>query len=125
MASGCGIVFGAPCSMILKAGILRAGLALGLLLLAVLTFLPGVASAHAGHDPETVIFQTTEDPAHEAEGHPGHCHGGSFCSGLAVVVPSANASALIGRETKITASLPPVPSVHFLGLDPPPPKLMF
>lgn len=100
-----------------------ASVAFGLLVVAVLSLLPGAASAHAAHDaPPPVVLDNPEDPAHADAGHPGHCHGGTFCSGLAVMVMPAGLPALTERATRLPVPLNPAFALPVAGLDPPPPR---
>ncbi|WP_158221866.1 hypothetical protein [Actibacterium pelagium] len=83
------------------------------------------ASAHGGdgafHEPVSV-GSIVEN--HVEQGHPGHCHGGSFCGGVAVF-----AGALPSVLPIFTAIRNAIPTDHFRLLnisafDPPPPRLL-
>lgn len=101
--------------LLLAAGILLAGLFLS----------ADPAQAHgsdgAGHADAAV--QTSGDQ-HAKDGHPGHCHGGSFCGGVAVLAAIFPA---LQPDTRI--SLRGIPQQNLrawsvIFYDPPPPRLL-
>lgn len=96
------------------------------LLIASLSLFAGQAQAHGGgsHDQVVDMAQSLHDD-HGVKGHPGHCHGGTFCSGLAVVADgysSPQPDMKVDRYT-IVAAVMPVQAVTFF--DPPPPRFLF
>ncbi len=112
--------------MILKRQIAWASVVLCLFVGAVLSLLPNSASAHVGHDRSVSVGATyLEDPTHADEGHPGHCHGGTFCSGLAVMVVPPVPPTLTERATRVSVSLNPLSDLPVAELDPPPPRILF
>jgi hypothetical protein len=91
----------------------------------ILSVSPDSAAAHGAHDAKPGVSKSFEDIAHADEGHPGHCHGGAFCSGIAIIgVPPLPPELLqlISRLTVPTNYRLASPS---FGLDPPPPRLLF
>lgn len=96
-----------------------------LLLMGILSFFPGSASAHGTHEVSIAVSKDFEDPAHAAEGHPGHCHGGSFCSGIAMIVAPPVPPGLIELVSRVTVPANSTRTVSSDGLDPPPPRSVF
>ncbi len=97
-------------------------LAVGLVLVGVLVF-SEPAFAHGGDGGTHVILDPqASDPDHVEQGHPGHCHGGAFCNGVAMTVAAPVVSALVSRISR--RAIPPgryrmMPVARF---DPPPPR---
>ncbi|TMV10005.1 hypothetical protein FGK63_02780 [Ruegeria sediminis] len=78
----------------------------------------GDGAVHAPLDPDT------PDPDHVEKGHPGHCHGGSFCNGVAMVVAGPTAP-----EPFSAVDTHAIPKGQFRVLavstfDPPPPRAL-
>lgn len=104
-------------------------LALSILIAGLMIFVEK-AHAHGGQNPSHGTGMTPDTAAQQAvaadhadRGHPGHCHGGAFCSGAAVIAaalatPQAD---ILARHQIIVAS----PSRVFATMahDPPPPRL--
>nr|WP_170539263.1 hypothetical protein [Ruegeria arenilitoris] len=97
-------------------------LALGLVLAGFLVF-SEPAFAHGGDGgTHAVVELEASDPDHVEQGHPGHCHGGAFCNGVAMTVAAPVVSALVSRISRRA-----VPSGRYRMLpvalfDPPPPR---
>ena len=97
-------------------------LALGLVLAGILVF-SEPAFAHGGDgDTHAVVDLDASDPDHVEQGHPGHCHGGAFCNGVAMTVAAPVVSALVS-----TINRRAIPSGQYRMLpvalfDPPPPR---
>ncbi len=84
----------------------------------------GVAEAHGKHEPSIVSVEVPTHDEHAAKDHQGHCHGGAFCSGFAIVQqPVLNAELLVCSERysllRATKGIPVV-----TNFDPPPPKTL-
>jgi len=97
-------------------------LALGLVLAGILVF-SEPALAHGGDGgTHAVVDLEASDPDHVEQGHPGHCHGGAFCNGVAMTVAAPVVSALVSRISRRA-----IPSGRYRMLpvalfDPPPPR---
>ncbi|WP_170357972.1 hypothetical protein [Ruegeria arenilitoris] len=97
-------------------------LALGLVLAGILVF-SEPAFAHGGDGgTHAVVDLEASDPDHVEQGHPGHCHGGAFCNGVAMTVSAPVVSALVS-----TINRRAIPSGQYRMLpvalfDPPPPR---
>ncbi|UWR06599.1 hypothetical protein [Ruegeria sp. B32] len=97
-------------------------LALGLVLAGILVF-SEPAFAHGGDEgTHAVVDLEASDPDHVEQGHPGHCHGGAFCNGVAMTVAAPVVSALVS-----TINRRAIPSGQYRMLpvalfDPPPPR---
>ncbi|WP_170447058.1 hypothetical protein [Ruegeria arenilitoris] len=97
-------------------------LALGLVLAGILVF-SEPAFAHGGDGgTHAVVDLEAYDPDHVEQGHPGHCHGGAFCNGVAMTVAAPVVSALVS-----TINRRAIPSGQYRMLpvalfDPPPPR---
>ncbi|WP_170529387.1 hypothetical protein [Ruegeria arenilitoris] len=97
-------------------------LALGLVLAGILVF-SEPAFAHGGDGgTHAVVDLEASDPDHVEQGHPGHCHGGAFCNGVAMTVAAPVVDALVS-----TINRRAIPSGQYRMLpvalfDPPPPR---
>ncbi|WP_170435467.1 hypothetical protein [Ruegeria arenilitoris] len=97
-------------------------LALGLVLAGILVF-SEPAFAHGGDGgTHAVVDLEASDPDHVEQGHPGHCHGGAFCNGVAMTVAAPVVCALVS-----TINRRAIPSGQYRMLpvalfDPPPPR---
>ena len=97
-------------------------LALSLVLAGILVF-SEPAFAHGGDGgTHAVVELEASDPDHVEQGHPGPCHGGAFCNGVAMTVAAPVVSALVSRISR--RAIPPgryrmLPVALF---DPPPPR---
>lgn len=108
------------------------GRAIGYWILAVGLFVAGIliapepAHAHGGDGAVHALHQfDAPDPDHVEKGHPGHCHGGTFCNGVAMfTVAPAPPEPFATIETYVI----PKGRVRALAVttfDPPPPRVLF
>ncbi|NDW54287.1 hypothetical protein [Aliiroseovarius sp. PrR006] len=84
----------------------------------------GVAEAHGTHAPSETAITKQSDTVYFAADNQGHCFGGAFCTGPAIVQHnSLPAGAIAHRERYAlpgeTLGLPVIS-----GFDPPPPRLL-
>lgn len=109
----------------------KAGRAIGYWILAVSIFIAGFlvvsepAFAHGNdgtmHAPLVI---ETPDPEHVENGHPGHCHGGSFCNGVAMAVVPPAAPELASRMDRQTLAAGHFRALAVYFFDPPPPRIL-
>ncbi|WP_170462357.1 hypothetical protein [Ruegeria arenilitoris] len=97
-------------------------LALGLVLAGILVFSEPAFSHGGDGGTHAVVDLEASDPDHVEQGHPGHCHGGAFCNGVAMTVAAPVVSALVS-----TINRRAIPSGQYRMLpvalfDPPPPR---
>ncbi|MDU8929836.1 hypothetical protein RXV86_20815 [Alisedimentitalea sp. MJ-SS2] len=83
------------------------------------------AYAHGTHDasPPAAAEQSLEE-AHAESGHPGHCHGGTFCSGVAVMIAAYSAPQLSAPTARAVISSPVLRALSITLYDPPPPRVL-
>ncbi len=108
-----------------------AGIEIRLLLLAagvlIASFFWSAEPAHAhggdGAAHADTVIQDAED-LHSENGHQGHCHGGAFCGGAAVLASSSLSllpESLSSRQNSPVVVLRPLAVTFF---DPPPPRFL-
>jgi hypothetical protein len=94
----------------------------GLLIVGIL-FVYEPAFAHGG---KSVIHAPVElqdkDPEHAEKGHPGHCHGGSFCTGVAVAAPGSDLPVLFSQASRRSLPRGCFKLMAVTSFDPPPPR---
>lgn len=95
------------------------------LLAAVLILFPVGASAHGYQGDAPTVVEVGQDPEHEADGHPGHCHGGPFCNWVATIIVPPTPPGLSELANRASVPRRPYRVLPPLGFDPPPPKLAF
>lgn len=84
----------------------------------------GVAEAHSKHAPSATAVTAQSDTISFAADNQGHCFGGAFCSGPAIILHNslpAGANAYRDRYAP-TGEMMGLPVIS--GLDPPPPRLL-
>ncbi len=84
----------------------------------------GVAEAHGKHEPSVVSVEVQTHVEHAAKDHQGHCHGGAFCSGPAIIQLSNLNVDLSGCSERygLPRATNGIPVVS--NFDPPPPKAL-
>lgn len=107
------------------------GRKIGYLVVALSIFIAGLflspdrAHAHGGDNVNhQSVFDQSMGPDHAKDGHPGHCHGGSLCSGVAVIV-----ELFAGPQPDLAASrhsmaVAPLRVLAVTFYDPPPPRIL-
>lgn len=84
----------------------------------------GAAEAHGKHSLSIETVATQSQAEHVESGHQGHCHGGAFCGGPAIIQQSLPGPILLEQRERfgILHHTEAVPIA--LSFEPPPPRTM-
>ncbi|WP_170325367.1 hypothetical protein [Ruegeria arenilitoris] len=82
----------------------------------------GAAQAHGKHEPVVVSAEVQTHGEYAATDHQGHCFGGAFCSGPAIIQQSTLTADLLDCSERygLPGATLGIPVVS--NFDPPPPK---